>query len=501
MFAFIAVRAASARGRAFTLCAVIFGLLTAAPSAMAAIRYVDPGGSDGAACSQAAPCATLGRAYSIAVAGDDVQVGAGVYSPQEVPRGAKAVTFRGAPGAKLRELDNFADNVTYDGIEVDSNFEKVSGFENRDGANVTFKNGRIGNVTDEKGALISGTNFTFDNVVFHDVRLTNETVHNECVYAIGVPGMTVRNSTFYACATMDLFFTYGDWWTPLPPAYGGVTVENNVFAHSTMQSTDSWHYYSLYVGNVASGGGALTNWVVRNNTFEIAARVSRQTSTGSRWAGNLGSWDCVAGVTYRHNVGKKCAGTDKAVTPDVSTRARVAAFGWVNPAINDFHLLASSPAIGAADPGDAPATDRDGKTRDAAPDAGAYEYDAGSKGTSSTLPPGQTRGALGTAIRVRSARLTHKAICMKARKRCPSSAKLRIKLSAPGKVAVRIERLRRRATPRKVRTVRFTTDASHTTRIKARWLGPGRYRIVVVATSAAGQKSKAKAVRMRVRVR
>ena len=54
----------------------------------------------------------------------------------------------------------------------------------------------------------------------------------ECLYAIGVPGFTLRNSTFRDCAIMDLFFTYGSWWSPLPPAYGNVTVENNVFAHS-----------------------------------------------------------------------------------------------------------------------------------------------------------------------------------------------------------------------------------------------------------------------------
>ena len=51
----------------------------------------------------------------------------------------------------------------------------------------------------------------------------------ECVYAIVVPGFTVRNSTFHNCAVMDLFFTYGDWWNPLPPTYGNVTIEGNSF--------------------------------------------------------------------------------------------------------------------------------------------------------------------------------------------------------------------------------------------------------------------------------
>ena len=123
-----------------------------------------------------------------------------------VPSGSKAVVFRGVWGAKLAGVDNGASNVMFDGFEVDG----ASPGGRRSitmGDNVTFKNGRIGNVTDEKGALVSATNFTFDNVVFHDVRVTDPQVHNECVYAIVVPGMTVRNSHFYACATMDLFFT------------------------------------------------------------------------------------------------------------------------------------------------------------------------------------------------------------------------------------------------------------------------------------------------------
>ena len=47
--------------------------------------------------------------------------------------------------------------------------------------NVTFKNASIGNVIDEKGAFVSGSNFTFDNVVFHDVRSTpRESTSSAC---------------------------------------------------------------------------------------------------------------------------------------------------------------------------------------------------------------------------------------------------------------------------------------------------------------------------------
>ncbi|MDA0180312.1 hypothetical protein OJ997_08395 [Solirubrobacter phytolaccae] len=361
------------------LIAAAASLLFAAP-ASAATRYVSPSGSDGAPCSQAAPCASLARAYGMSAAGDVVQVAAGAYGEQALPSGsAKAVAFVAAPGTKLRQLSNDASNVSFDGFELDGQFAKAPTFGNN-GNSVTFKNGRIGNVTDEKGALVSGSNFTFDNVVFHDIRVTDSAVHNECVYAISVPGFSVRNSSFYECATMDLFFTFGHWWNPKPPAYGNVTIENNVFSHSTNIGAGTWHYYGLYVGDTGPDGGTLQNWVVRNNTFETPVNVSRTSSSGSRWVGNVGSWGCVSGVTYRFNVGSKCAAQDKQVSPAASTKTSTAPYSWRNPAAYDFRLNSGSPAIGAADPGDFPARDRDGNVRDGAPDAGAYEFGAGPGG-------------------------------------------------------------------------------------------------------------------------
>ena len=221
------------RRAALLTIAALAGLLATGPAALGATRLVAPGGSAAGDC-RGAPCASFAHAYGLSARGDVVQVAPGAYGPQTIPSGSKAVTFRGAGAAKVSELDNSADNVTFDGIDVDVNFAQNAGFENHGAANVTFKNGRIGNVTDEKGAVITGPNFTFDNVVFHDVRATGSSVHNECVFALDVDGMTVRNSLFHECATMDLFFTYGHWWNPKPPAYGNITLENNVFGHSTM---------------------------------------------------------------------------------------------------------------------------------------------------------------------------------------------------------------------------------------------------------------------------
>ncbi len=135
-----------------------------------------------------------------------IQLSAGDYGVWRPAGGSKRVTVRGVSGTRFRQLYSSFDNVVFDGLDIDAGRTKTSGgaaFESH-GDNATFKNGSIGNVTDEKGALVSGSNFTFDNVLFHDVRLATAGVHNECVYAIVVPGFTIRNSTFRNCVTMDL---------------------------------------------------------------------------------------------------------------------------------------------------------------------------------------------------------------------------------------------------------------------------------------------------------
>jgi hypothetical protein len=338
--------------------------------------FLSPGGADSNPCTSASPCRTFTRAYQAAAAGDIIDVGAGDYPKQSVPSGSKAVVFRGVPGNTLARLANSGANVTFDGLVIDAGGATggdTALFENNGVDDVTFRNGVIGNVIDQKGAVVSGTGFTFDNVLFHDALLRGDGVHMECVFAIGVEGMTVRNSTFHNCAIMDLFFLYGDWWTPLPPAYNHVTIENNVFEH-VMNEDETWNAFPLYFS--PTGSRTLDGWVVRHNTFEQNASVAKHhdNAINSVWANNLGGWDCLPGMVYKGNVGKKCGVADKSVSPDQNSRTTIAPLGWADPRNGDFHLTPGSPAIGAGDPAQSTGYDRDGKARDGAPDAGAYEH-------------------------------------------------------------------------------------------------------------------------------
>jgi hypothetical protein len=463
-------------------------LLAAAPTASAATRLVP------------AQYPTLAAAYAAAQPGDTIELASGVHPGQAVPAGSKPVTFHGAPGAKVRTLENSASNVTFDGIEVDAGMATTTVFENHGADNVTFKNAAIGNVTNEKGALVSGTNFTFDNVLFHDAVSGASGVHMECVYALSVERFTVRNSTFRDCAVMDLFFTYGDWWSPLPPAYGHITIENNVFMHPEENHNAGWHYYGLFVANNGPNGHrVLDGWVVRNNTFETAVELPDSASGGSRWVGNIGSWDCTPGVNFRHNVGKKCGATDKAVNPAASNGSTTAAVGWINPAAGDFRLKPGSPAIDAGDPSDAPALDRNGYQRDARPDAGAHEFGAGPPAAGGGGSPGSGQpGGPASPQGLRSAKLSRRTICRRPKRGCPASVKLRLRVRAPGPVNVRIDRLRRGKETRKVRAFAVNVAGKKTVRIRGRKLAVGRYRVVVRTKDAAGQTTGRKVLKLRV---
>ena len=483
------------------LCALA-GALALAPGAGAATRSIAPSGSDSGSCT-AHPCKSFSYAHQQASSGDTVVVHAGVYSKQTTPASSKQVTFRGLAGNKVRAIDNEASNITFDGIDIDANMSSQdAGFYSGDGSHVTFKNGRIGNVVDEKGAMLGGwssaasQHVVFDHVLFHDVLQVGDGVHNECLYSQS-PGLTVRNSTFRNCATMDLMVTRGSWWGQ--PVYGGLTLENNVFGHSVNGRPPYWHYYGFLLhGNM----GRLTGARIVNNTFETDVGGVTREEVGAAsgvWANNIGGgWDCLPGMTYRGNVGKKCSGSDHSASPDTSCApptcpaVRIAPMGWVNPMGGNFHLKAGSRAINAGSAAYAPARDLDGKRRDGRPDAGAYEYGAGGSAGSP--------GAPSPAWRLQRARLSKRTICHKPRKGCPRSTKLRLALGRHATVAVRLDRLRKGKAAKRARVLRARKLGLHKAiRIKARGLKAGRYRLTVLAVDAT--KLRAKPVRLRLRVR
>ena len=96
---------------------------------------------------------------------------------------------------------------------------------------------------------------------FHDVLVVTDGIHNECLYSQAA-NITIKNSHFSNCATMDVFFTRGTWWGQ--PAYGGWTLTNNFFGAPRFLNGQCCHYYAVYWAYQSVFDRA----VVRGNTFE-----------------------------------------------------------------------------------------------------------------------------------------------------------------------------------------------------------------------------------------
>lgn len=280
----------------------------AAPPAGAANLYVDTSGgtctrsASPVAYVDSAACGSFAAAYTAAQSGDVVgvtgslgsQFFAGGYLATQ-GRGTKTLTFRGEPGNKVRQIHFGSPNLTFDGINVDASNAMLGGsdgalFENG-GEPFVFKNGSIGNVRDQKGALVDGPGIVFDNVRFHDVVLATDGVHNECIFAEVPEGMVIRNSTFTNCAVMDIFFVYPDWWSPLPPVYGNVVLEGNRFG----QPVGTYSLYIAKIGTSIASSAPITGWKIRNNVIDgpvtwDAPMGSGNTFCGNSWAGTPSGW-------------------------------------------------------------------------------------------------------------------------------------------------------------------------------------------------------------------
>ena len=122
-------------GRRASLAAAA-AVLALVPAAQAAVRLVAPGGSDASDCL-AVPCASIQRAYSVARRRRRHHRRAGLLRrPGDAVGGNKPVTVQGLPGNKIRQLKSDADNITFDGLDLDAGGEKTTGavFEHGGGA-------------------------------------------------------------------------------------------------------------------------------------------------------------------------------------------------------------------------------------------------------------------------------------------------------------------------------------------------------------------------------
>jgi hypothetical protein len=257
---------------------------------------------------------------------------------------------------------------------------RKGGIELAGGAGFVFKNGEIRGIRDHKGFQGGDNNMLIENNYWHDIRLVTNGVHNECAYITDGNNQVWRGNRFVLCPVMAMFFA--NWIGG--PAFGPVTVENNVFTH-TLNDDGSWHEGASFVIPAGAGGqNQVNNWVVRYNTFEVAPDIANTPGGGddnhsALFYGNLGADpDCnLPEWTISYNVGSTCGALGERWVANAVNNGNFpnqAPF-YVDALTQNFHLKpGTNQAVNIGAP-IYPARDLDGNTRPFGPsvDASAYE--------------------------------------------------------------------------------------------------------------------------------
>jgi hypothetical protein len=208
--------------------------------------FISPTGKDSSACTEAAPCLTMGHAYEKAAAGESVQMLSGEYPGQTIEGDGRAgpanVVFEPAAGAKVKVTGTiyvFASHVTIEGIMTQDvtvgNYDQTPGrpnptdvslldltgrnFELDSAREVTVEGGSWGpssacggpyggnnNSIRQTIPSVAPENIVINATVIHDVQSYNLTeCHIEGLAIFAGNHVTVSNSKFYGNSVYDIF--------------------------------------------------------------------------------------------------------------------------------------------------------------------------------------------------------------------------------------------------------------------------------------------------------
>jgi hypothetical protein len=329
------------------------------------VLYAAPSGSANSDCSRATPC-TLARALSIADSSRPaIKLAAGSYSDAMYFSGAFTLTVYGpATITSEVQVQGNANGLRLRDLEVASYVECEAFASNLPHPQLDLRRVKINADLNIYGVAISGS---LCDISGSDMSILADHGNNlGAVVQLGGAGGTGASNATFERVTID----GGDPAFSLAQA-STISVVNSVFSN---QGTN----YGL--ANLQSGSGAAESGTIQFSTFynstvtcpasgsaflNFANNVFLNTRSGAPTNTVSGT-----GCTHRYDMIKPQS-TSPGSTNLLNTDPR-----FVDAAQGDFHLMAGSPAIDAADSAATLSTDFDGTTRPqgAGRDLGAFEY-------------------------------------------------------------------------------------------------------------------------------
>jgi hypothetical protein len=234
---------------------------------------------------------------------------------------------------------------------------------------VTVRNSDIKGAWDQKNVLIDDNGGTVTNVLIdhndiHSQKMSDASVHMECLWITDSDLITIRGNRVWGChGTGDGII--GN--SAGGPGATNILFENNVFETAYGVGTDECCNAVAYT--IQTGVFPASTWTFQYNLFE--SPVVWQ--PGMTVRGNLGvGGSCAAGVNFSYNVW-----TDIDCGTDTRNAAALNASQFVDAAGHNWRPVGPlSALIDRGDPGQYPTVDADNNSRPigGGPDAGPYEY-------------------------------------------------------------------------------------------------------------------------------
>jgi hypothetical protein len=381
-------------------------LLLAPAFAPAATYYVDPGGSDAADGSEGTPWLTIQKAADEVTAGDTVIVRDGAYDEggdltlsasgtSEAPITFRAENLHGAKIDSGSACDD-ADASTHYGIVTHNDgvsWVVVEGFEilnwcqgivvGRSAADMIFRRNlihSIGRVCDDgtyagtglggisdtnRNAALPSARITYDSNTFHTIgrlRTGESGCAEESIPANLDHGLYIDGDDFTVVNNVFVEFSSG-YAIQLANGANGAVIAHNTFIGKNL----------LREGQLLLWNGQSNIAIVNNISFDSSVRFVRASDDVDGPCDNKTAIEIRANLVSVSEVQTDDCGafalSGNVVSGDPAFVDDTSGADYPN---GDYRLTLASDAIGLGLPGYA-ASDHLGGTRDASPDAGAYE--------------------------------------------------------------------------------------------------------------------------------
>jgi parallel beta-helix repeat protein len=367
---------------------LMLGSILSPRAATATTYYVARTGNDTNPCSQSRPCQTIAKGLRMLHAGDTLYLRGGTYNEaihsakQTIPTGTswsnpvtiaaypgETVTLQPSGGGNVLNLSaSYIQYVIFNGLVLDAVNVHDNVFFGSGAHHIRIQNGEVKNAPGQGISGWSGTNIELINLKIHHNGLTR---YEHGIY-IAIPNALIEGCDIYNNSGYGIQIYNGSGCCAHNTVIRKNKIHDNRDAGVTLNHGNNILFYNNIVydntyAGVSVSYGTPTNTQIYNNTIYHTLKGNginiSSKSNGAKVQNNIIYNNAVVSIDNR--------GTNTVLSNNWTADPK-----FMNAAMKDFRLQATSPVINAGITLSAVPTDMNGISRPqgAKYDIGAYEY-------------------------------------------------------------------------------------------------------------------------------